>query len=268
MGMTSYERPTAQGLHLVQDGAKTAPPVLLIHGSGAAGSTWEPMVPGLADRFRVLRVDLPGCGRSSAPATYAVPDQADRVAAVLDELGLEGVAVVGHSSGGYVATALAERRPELVGPLALISTGPSMEALLPQPAVVKLLSGAAVGALVWPLRTDAMIRKGIAAMAARPVAISDEVIDDLRRTSFTAFRAIMRENSDYIAELSIPQRLARLGRRPLVIFGDADPRWDPESAHDYDVVPGSRVAYLAGVGHVAMLEAPAEATRLLLDFLG
>lgn len=266
--MTAYEQPTTHGVHLLRDGTETAPPVLLIHGSGATGSTWQPMVAALADRFQVLRVDLPGCGRSSAAATYAVPDQAERVAAVLDELGLEDVAVVGHSSGGYVATALAERRPELVGSLALISTGPSMAALLPEPALVKLLTGAVLGALVWPLRTNALLRKGIAATAARPVTISDEVVDDLRRTSFKTFRAIMRANRDYIDELSIPQRLARLGRKPLVVFGDADPRWDPASAHDYDIVPGSRVAYLAGVGHLAMLEAPEETARLLLDFLG
>lgn len=266
--MTAYEQPTAQDVYLLQDGPATAPPVLLIHGSGATGSTWEPMVAALAERFRVLRIDLPGCGRSSEAAPYAVPDQADRVAAVLDELGVEGLAVVGHSSGGYVATALAERRPELVGALALISTGPSMAALLPEPALVKLLTGAALGALVWPLRTDALLRKGIAATAARPVTVSDELVDDLRRTSFKTFRAIMRANRDYIVERSIPQRLARLGRKPLVVFGDADPRWDPSSAHDYDIVPGSRVAYLAGVGHLAMLEAPDEAARLLLEHLG
>lgn len=241
--------------------------MLLVHGSGATGSTWEPMVAALAERFRVLRIDLPGCGRSSAAETYAVPVQADRVAAVLDELGLEDVAVVGHSSGGYVATALAERRPELIGELALISTGPSMAALRPEPALVKLLTGGALGALVWPLRTDALLRKGIAATTARPVTISDELVEDLRRTTFRAFRAIMQANRDYIDELSVPQRLARLGRRSLVVFGDADPRWDPSSAHDYDIVPGSRVAYLAGVGHLAMLEAPDEAARLLLDFL-
>ena len=265
--MTAYETPTVHGVHLVHDGPETAPPLLLIHGSGASGSTWEPMVPDLAERFRVLRIDLPGCGRSSTATTYAVPDQADRVAAVLDDLGLEEVAVVGHSSGGYVATALAERRPDLVGQLALISTGPSMEALRPEPALVKLLTGALLGAVIWPLRTDALLRKGIAATAARPVTISDEAVDDLRRTSFKTFRAIMRANRDYLVEQSIPARLTRIGRRPLVIFGDADPRWDPASAHAYDVASGGRVAYLAGVGHVAMLEAPAETAQLLLDFL-
>ncbi|MEU0267757.1 alpha/beta hydrolase [Nocardioides sp. NPDC006303] len=267
--MTAYDTPTVHGVHLIQDGPETAQPLLLIHGSGATGSTWEPMVPALAERFRVLRIDLPGCGRSSTAATYAVADQADRVAAVLGDLGLtKDVAVVGHSSGGYVATALAERHPELVGPMALISTGLSMEALLPEPALVKLLTGAALGALVWPLRTDALLRKGIAATAARQVTIGDEVIDDLRRTSFKTFRAIMQANRDYLVEQSIPQRLLRLGRRPLVVFGDADPRWNPESAHEYDVLPGGRVEYLAGVGHIAMLESPDETARLLLDFLG
>ncbi|MFE3998965.1 alpha/beta fold hydrolase [Nocardioides sp. YIM B13467] len=267
--MTAYDTPTVHGVHLLHDGPETAPPLLLIHGSGATGSTWEPMVPALAERFHVLRIDLPGCGRSSTAPTYAVPDQADRVAAVLDDLGItKDVAVAGHSSGGYVATALAERRPELVGPLALISTGPSMAALLPEPALVKLFTGGALGALVWRLRTDALLRKGIAATAARPVTIGDEVIDDLRRTSFKTFRAIMQANRDYLVEQSIPQRLLRLGRQPLVVFGDADPRWDPESAHEYDVLPDGRVEYLAGVGHIAMLEAPDETARLLLDFLG
>lgn len=266
--MTAYATPTAHGVHLVRDGRETAPPLLLIHGSGASGSTWEPMVPALAERFHVLRIDLPGCGRSRTAATYAVPDQADRVAAVLDELGIGEVAAVGHSSGGYVATALAERRPELVGPLALISTGPSLDALRPEPALVKLLTGAALGAVIWPLRTDALLRKGVAATAARPVTISDEAVADLRRTSFKTFRAIMQANREYLVEESIPQRLLRLERKPLVIFGDADPRWEPASAHAYDVVPGSRVEYLTGVGHVAMLEAPAETTQLLLDLLG
>ncbi|MGH3352755.1 MAG: alpha/beta fold hydrolase, partial [Nocardioides sp.] len=109
-----------------------------------------------------------------------------------------------------------------------------MEALRPEPTLVKLLTGSARGALIWPLRTDALLRKGISATAARPVTISDEMIDDLKRTSFKTFRAIMRANRDYIVEESIPQRLLRLGRKPLVIFGDADPRWDPASAHAYD----------------------------------
>jgi pimeloyl-ACP methyl ester carboxylesterase len=82
---------------------------LLIHGTGASGGSWSPMVPALARHHHVIRVDLAGQGRSRPAASYDVPTQAAGVAAVLDHLGLRRVAVAGHSSGGWTATALGRR---------------------------------------------------------------------------------------------------------------------------------------------------------------
>ncbi|MFD0854897.1 alpha/beta fold hydrolase, partial [Actinomadura adrarensis] len=129
----------SQRMHVVRDGAAEASPLLLVHGSGASGGSRGPLAPALAARHHVVRVDLPGCGQSLAAPTFHVPDQAGRVAAMLDELGLGAVTVVAHSSGGYVATSLVEQRPDLVRSLALISTGPSMDALLPQPLILRVL---------------------------------------------------------------------------------------------------------------------------------
>lgn len=137
--MSQYDARFPHGMHVVDDGPPQAPPVLLIHGSGASGASWNRVVPALAEQRRVLRVDLPGCGKSPPTPSYDVPLQAGRLAALLDDLGLRSVTVAGHSSGGYVATALAERRPDLVGALALVSTGPNPDALLPQPMILRLL---------------------------------------------------------------------------------------------------------------------------------
>jgi pimeloyl-ACP methyl ester carboxylesterase len=52
----------------------------------------------------------------------------------------------------------------------------------------------------------------------------------------------------------------------LVVFGAADRRWDPSSAHQYDAVPDARVELLPDVGHVPMLEAPEATSALLLAF--
>jgi pimeloyl-ACP methyl ester carboxylesterase len=52
----------------------------------------------------------------------------------------------------------------------------------------------------------------------------------------------------------------------LVIFGAADPRWEPSSAHRYEAVPNARVELLPGVGHVPILEAPEATGKLLLGF--
>lgn len=253
-------------LHVVHDGRPEAPPLLLIHGSGASGETWGPVVPMLAARHHVIRVDLPGCGQSPPTASYDVPEQAARVGALLDDLGLRGLVVAGHSSGGYCATALAEQRRDLVSSLALISAGPSLDALLPEPWIIRLLLGPPVGQLIWRIRSDGMLRKGIQATTARPVDVPSAAIADFKRISYRTFRQVLDANNAYISERTVPQRLATLDLPVLVVFGAADPRWDPASAHRYDVVPGARVEMLPGVGHIPMLEAPDATSRLLLDF--
>ncbi|HEX5595308.1 MAG TPA: alpha/beta hydrolase [Micromonosporaceae bacterium] len=264
--MSKYDVELSHGMHVVHDGPRQAPPLLLIHGSGASGASWSPMVPALAGHHHVIRVDLPGCGQSPPPPSYDVPVQADRVAAVLDDLGLGRVTVAGHSSGGYVATALAEQRPDLVGSLALISSGPSPDALLRQPVLLRVLLSPLLGPLVWARRSDAMIRSGITATFARPMDVPDDVVADVRGITYRTFRTVLRRNTAYITERSMPERLAALDVPVLVIFGAADPRWEPSSAHQYDAVPNARVELLPGVGHVPMLEAPEATNKLLLGF--
>jgi pimeloyl-ACP methyl ester carboxylesterase len=253
-------------MYVVHDGPREAPPLLLVHGSGAAGTTWRPVVPALAARHHVVRVDLPGCGQSPPAPSYDVPAQAGRVAGVLDDLGLRHVMVVGHSSGGYVATALAERRRDLVGSLALISSGPRPDALLPQQALLRALLAPPLGPLLWLARSDATIRKGLSLTCNLPVDVPDDVVADVRRIGYRTFRTVLRRNGEYIAERSLPERLAVLGVPVMVIFGTADPRWDPSSVHRYDVVPDVHIEQLPDVGHLAMFEAPEPTSRLLLDF--
>jgi pimeloyl-ACP methyl ester carboxylesterase len=264
--MGNYDAEHSHGMHVVHDGPREAPPLLLIHGSGASGASWGPVAGVLAGHHHVIRVDLPGCGQSPPAPSYDVPEQAGRVAVLLDCLGLQHVTLAGHSSGGYVATALAEQRPDLVGPLALISTGPSLDALLPQPFILRALLAPPLGPLLWPRRSDAMIRKGISATTARPVDIPGDAIADLRNITYRAFRKVLRCNAAYVAERSVPERLADLDVPVLVIFGAADPRYEPSSAHQYDAVPSARVEMLPGVGHVPILEAPETTSELLLGF--
>ncbi|HZD70761.1 MAG TPA: alpha/beta hydrolase [Actinomycetes bacterium] len=264
--MTDYDVEPSHGMHVVHDGPRQAPPLLLIHGSGAAGASWGLMVPALTGHHHVIRVDLPGCGQSPPAPSYDVPVQAGRVAALLDDLGLRRVAVAGHSSGGYVAAALAEQRPDLVGSLALISTGPSLDALLPEPFILRVLLGPPLGPLIWSIRSNAWIRKGVNATAARPVDVPDDLVAGVRGIKYRTMRTVLRRNAAYIAERSVPERLAALEVPVLVICGAADPRWEPSSAHQYDALPNARVELLPGVGHIPILEAPETTSRLLLGF--
>jgi pimeloyl-ACP methyl ester carboxylesterase len=254
-------------MHVAEDGAPGAPDVLLIHGTAASMAWWDPVVPKLAGAFRVIRVDLLGHGRSSSPASgYDLPAQARRVGAVLDRLDAGQVTVVGHSTGGSVATALAEQRPGMVTALVLIDIGPSLDAFAGNSLAGRLLLAPLPGRLLWALRTEGLIRKALRTAFTRPVDIPESIIRATLGMTHHAVAGTSRASDDYLRQQTLPARLAALGLPVLVIFGTDDQRWRSSSAAAYHDVPGACVQLLTGVGHTPMMEAPQITGKLLLDF--
>jgi pimeloyl-ACP methyl ester carboxylesterase len=101
------------------------PPIVLIHGFGAALDWWDEIAPRLGAGHRVILI---GHGGTEAPASgYTIERQAKLVAAVLDKLGIGSVIAIGHSMGGEVATALAEADPSRIERLVLIDSPPKAE---------------------------------------------------------------------------------------------------------------------------------------------
>jgi pimeloyl-ACP methyl ester carboxylesterase len=259
-----------QQLHLTQDGPRDAQALVLIHGFTASTRSWDLLVPMLAQRYRVIRIDLLGHGRSAKPtdAGYAIPDQARRVGEVLDHLGVGRAVVVGHSTGGSVATALAEGRRDLVAALVLLNTGPRLDAFIPQGPADQLLQVPVVGQLLWRLRTESLVRRAAATAVTRDVTIPQAVVDDVLGMTHHAFTAARQGAEDYLLQRPLPDRLAALGVPLLVIFGAEDRRWRASSAADYRAVPGARIEMLPGVGHSPPLEDPPRTAELLTAFAG
>jgi pimeloyl-ACP methyl ester carboxylesterase len=256
-------------IYMSQDGPHDAPVLVLIHGLGGSTRWWDSVVPMLARSYRVIRIDLLGHGRSAKPAGrgYEIPEQGRRVGAALDRLGVQHALVVGHSTGGAVATALTEQRPDLVTALAFIDTGPRPDAFIPQGFVSQLTSVPVVGQLLWQLRTDSLIRGSMNTGFSRPgYPIPQQLVDDVLGTTYHAFTATSRAADDYLQQRALPDRLTALGKPLLVIFGEEDRRWRSSSATEYRTVPGATVELLPGVGHSPMLEDPPRTAALLLAF--
>jgi pimeloyl-ACP methyl ester carboxylesterase len=257
-------------LNVVQDGPAAAPVVLLIHGLAGSTTWWDPVVPVLARNFRVVRVDLRGHGRSPRPRRgYDTATHARSVAEALDELGISRVSVVGHSTGGYVATELAQQRRDAVVSLTLIDTCPSPNAIIPQGALSRLALLPFPGALLWRLQSEATIRKVLRAGAFfREVDIPPDVIEGIQGMTHRAFAKTSAGSLEYIRVQSVPDRLAKLGLPVQVIFGVEDARARSSvAAAEYRGVPDVRVELLRGVGHTPMLEDAETTGRLLLEFL-
>ncbi|MCA9514369.1 MAG: alpha/beta fold hydrolase, partial [Myxococcales bacterium] len=103
------------------EGPEDAPAVVLVHPWAGSGRVWDALLPAFTGARRVVRVDLPGHGRSDKPAlSYTVERGADAVVAVMDALGVARADVVGNSLGGAVALAVVRDHPERVDRLVLI----------------------------------------------------------------------------------------------------------------------------------------------------
>ncbi|MER5325905.1 alpha/beta fold hydrolase [Streptosporangium roseum] len=253
-------------IHVMQDGPPGGPTVVLLHGLAGSTAWWDPVLPALRN-LHVVRVDLLGHGGSAKPAEgYGIAEQARRVGAVLDQLGVRRATVVGHSTGGAVATSLAERRRDLVTAIALIDTGPRADAFLGDSFVGRLVTTPVVGELIWRLRTDSTIRDALSTAFTREVQIPDQIIADIRGMTYRSLTATDEASGAFLKERSIPDRLAALGLTTLVIFGAQDRRWQPSSAQDYRRVPRARIEILDGVGHTPMFEDPDTTGALLHGF--
>ena len=117
------------GARLWYDEAGSGPALLLLHGGLGDSGLWEPVVPLLAEQFRVVRTDLRFFGRSTGPA--AEWSWHDDVTGVLDELGIERAALVGLSLGGRLAIEIALDHPERISALALFAPGLAGHAVAP-----------------------------------------------------------------------------------------------------------------------------------------
>ncbi|GGS45819.1 alpha/beta fold hydrolase [Actinokineospora fastidiosa] len=254
-------------IHVVEDGQADAPTVVLLHGLGGSTAWWDPVLPALRG-LRVVRLDLLGHGGSAKPTDgYGIAQQAHRVGMALDRLGVRRATVVGHSTGGAVATSLAERRRDLVSAIALVNTGPRADAFLGESVAARLLTTPVAGELLWRFRTDSTIRDALSTAFTREVPIPDRLVADVRRVTYRGLTETGEGVDAFLAESPIPDRLTRVALPTLVIFGAEDRRWQPSSAEDYRQVPQVRLELLAGVGHTPMIEAPDPTGALLRDFV-
>jgi 3-oxoadipate enol-lactonase len=115
-------------------------PLLLIQGLGYGRWGWEPIVPGLAARHRVITFDNRGIGESDKPdGPYTAAQMAGDALQVLDEAGIDRAHVLGASLGGMIAQELAVRAPERVAKLILCCTTPGGPATVPMPEVTMRL---------------------------------------------------------------------------------------------------------------------------------
>ena len=105
-------------------GPEVEPPLVLLHALGEASSDWAALAEALAPAWRVYAPDLRGHGASDWPGSYTIEQLTADLAAFVDALGLDRIALVGHSIGAAPAYLYAARHPGRVARLVLEEPAP------------------------------------------------------------------------------------------------------------------------------------------------
>ena len=265
-------------MHLHYEEAGQGTPVILLHGGGpgASGmSNFKNNLPVFAERFRTLVVDQPGYGKSDKPEvpgnyfTFA----ADALAALLDELGIGRVHLVGNSLGGGTAVRFALSYPGRAGRLVLMGPGGlSLNVFAPDPTEgVKRLAGFAA--------PPGPSREKMAAFLRTLVFDQRLVTDEMIEERFAAacdpesLRAMASMGASFFDPASYEQGLLwrdahRLRNRVLLIWGRED-RVNPVDGAlvALKMIRRVQLHVFGGCGHWVQLEKFDEFNRLAIGFL-
>ena len=268
-------------LFIQELGPRDAPVVLFVHGMGAWSELWRATLDATAAAgFRAVALDLPPFGYSERPArpAYSRQDQARRILGVIDALGQRQVTLVGHSFGG----------------------GPTMEAVLLAPDRVKalILADAAIG-LDSPPSSGGIAATVLGVRGLRNAIVATTVTNP-RMTRRLLSRFVEKQDAITPARLAVLQaplavqggttafgdwliefvssQEAPLSKRPdayralklptLVIWGDKDTTTPLAQGQQLSqLIAGSELAVMAGIGHMPQIEDVEQFNRLLVTFL-
>lgn len=243
------------GIELAFDRRGKGTPLVLIPGYPLDHSIWDDVLPLLENDFDLILPDVRGFGESSTVETpYSMADIAADLVAILDSLGIEKVALAGHSMGGYVALAFVKAFPSRVSGLALISSQVASDPperkegryktatdvaqkgvqLVAEGMTDKLSSHQRVRDLVHPL----IAKQSVAGVTGALKAMAE-------REDLTSFIASFKQ--------------------PLVlVHGDADELIPADRAREIkSLVPSAQLVELIGAGHMPMMELPEQTAAAL-----
>jgi 2-succinyl-6-hydroxy-2,4-cyclohexadiene-1-carboxylate synthase len=247
-------------LNVEPSGDGSGPALMLLHGFTRDHREWEPLLP-CFDRYRAVRVDLIGHGKSDSPAEvtrYTMAHAVDDLMALLHHLEIESAALLGYSLGGRVALHLAVEAPELLWALVIESASPGIEHRGERAA--RATSDEELALSIERDGVETFVERWQAqplfeSQSRLPAAVLESQKLQRLANSARGLANSLRGMGSGAQEFLLP-RMNGIDVPALFIAGQLDERyaaWAPRMASE---VPGAGSQIIEGAGHTTHLEQP------------
>lgn len=247
-------------IHYQWDGPEGAPVLVFSNSVGTTLAMWDPQIPALASRFRILRYDTRGHGQSEVtPGPYTITQLGRDVVALLDSLSIERAHFCGLSMGGATGMWLGVYAADRIHRLILASTG------------------AKIGTNeTWNTRIETVRKSGMAPVADMQAgrwftpeftARSPEKVEAMRQMLLHSPPEGYIANCGALRDMDQRESISRIRAATLIIVGAKDPVTPPPEARFLEQrIPGSLYAEIPG-SHLCNVESPDAFTKSVTDFL-
>ncbi|MGA2853067.1 MAG: alpha/beta hydrolase [Verrucomicrobiota bacterium] len=249
----------ANRVHYVTAG-KGSRTIVFVHCWAGNLGFWREQVPVLADRARLVLIDLPGHGRSDKPQTdYTMDFFAGAVLAALRDAKVDKAAFIGHSMGAAVLCRVHHHAPEKFAALV------SVDGLLCRPPSTPKQAAA----LVVPFGTPKYVnhaRQFISTLF--PVSGTEALRDRVTSEMLATPQHVMLGGMLAMASPDQPDWILRKVDAPVLVINVRSPWWNGAyESYVRSLSPQSDYVVMEGVGHFPMLEKPAEFNAMLMPML-
>jgi pimeloyl-ACP methyl ester carboxylesterase len=250
------------------------PPVVFVHGLGGQWQNWLENIPRVARERRVIALDLPGFGLSDMPhERITIPGYGRAVDALCDFLGVDHVALVGNSMGGFVASEVAIQFPERADRLVLVSAAGISSASVSRAPVLTFGRVATILSSYSAARHEALARRprsrhfSLALVARYPARLKPDLVYEgfMKGVGKPGFDDALRACLEY----DFRDRLTEIACPTLVVWGENDFILPVRDAHEFErLIPDTRKLVMDETGHIPQAERPEIFNAALLEFLG
>lgn len=249
------------GTSLYYEVAGKGSTIVLVHGGLVDSRLWDDQMKPFAKRYRVVRYDLRGFGKS-APATEPFSHIED-LRALLDFLKIDRATVVGLSLGGIIAADFALEYPNRVERLVLSGPGLRGDQQPPDKEAIAAYQAASQGAEAF---VSATMKTSLYA-AVRPNTLAYARLRQMMIDNFKALPTFVPGFWKYPQQKTI-ERLGNMHAPTLVVIGSEDSQTLKNIADTLQTkIPGAAKIVIQGVSHHPPVEKPKEFNRIVLTFL-